>query len=173
MEGLAPDESGIAPRLALLWARAVVARDVEAALTWERIASRHALPLDAAMAKSLFGALTDDPDVLIAAYEEYGRLGARVRQRENVHELRRLGRRAPRQPRTGLLTPAEAEVARLVARGLTNRRVADAASLSPKTIEAYLSRIFTKTGCRSRVELAVFVNSGALEETSGIPPDSG
>ena len=35
-------------------------------------------------------------------------------------------------------------------------------NLSPKTIEVYLSRIYAKTGCRSRVVLAVAVRDGRL-----------
>ena len=43
------------------------------------------------------------------------------------------------------------------------RQVAAKAGLSPKTVEVYLSRIYSKTGCQSRVELAVAVNSGDLQ----------
>ena len=55
-----------------------------------------------------------------------------------------------RQP----LTPAEERVARLVASGRTNREVAEAVRLSPKTVEVNLSRVYRKLGIRNRTELA-------------------
>ena len=41
-----------------------------------------------------------------------------------------------------------------VAEGLTNREVAAAIFLSPKTVEHHLSSIYRKLGVRSRTELA-------------------
>jgi DNA-binding NarL/FixJ family response regulator len=101
--------------------------------------------------------------MLVQAHDELGRIGALVRQRRVTHELRKLGRRAPRQRRGGgALTAVEIEIAMLVAEGLSNRQIAARSLLSPKTVEVYLSRIYTKARCRSRVELAVLVNSGTL-----------
>ena len=70
-------------------------------------------------------------------------------------ELRRQGLRVPaRRPEGLALTDAEQRVADLVADGLTNRAIADRLAYSVKTIEAYLSRVYAKTGCTNRVELA-------------------
>jgi DNA-binding NarL/FixJ family response regulator len=55
--------------------------------------------------------------------------------------------------RTAALTPAEERVAEFAASGMTNRDVAAALFLSPKTVEAYLSRVYHKLGIRSRAEL--------------------
>lgn len=52
------------------------------------------------------------------------------------------------------LTSQEARVAQLVGRGLTNREVAAALFLSPKTVERHLSSVYRKRGVRSRTELA-------------------
>ncbi len=52
------------------------------------------------------------------------------------------------------LTPAEVEVAGLVAEGKTNRETAGALWMSEKTVEAHLSRIYRKLGVRNRAELA-------------------
>ena len=52
------------------------------------------------------------------------------------------------------LTSQETRVAILVARGLSNREVAAALFLSPKTIEHHLGSVFRKRGFRSRTELA-------------------
>jgi DNA-binding CsgD family transcriptional regulator len=54
---------------------------------------------------------------------------------------------------TGDLTPAERRVAELAASGLTNRDVAAALFISPKTVEANLSRIYRKLGIHTRAEL--------------------
>jgi DNA-binding CsgD family transcriptional regulator len=52
------------------------------------------------------------------------------------------------------LTSQETRVALLVARGLTNREVAAALFLSPKTVEHHLGAVLRKRGLRSRTELA-------------------
>jgi DNA-binding CsgD family transcriptional regulator len=53
----------------------------------------------------------------------------------------------------GGLTPAERRVAELAASGMTNRDVAAALFISPKTVDANLSRVYRKLGIRSRAEL--------------------
>ena len=52
------------------------------------------------------------------------------------------------------LTSQETRVALLVAEGRSNREVAAALFLSPKTIERHLSNVFRKRGFKSRTELA-------------------
>lgn len=47
--------------------------------------------------------------------------------------------------------------------GLTNRQIASALHYSPKTVEVYLSRIYAKTQCSSRVELVRALDGGAVE----------
>jgi ATP/maltotriose-dependent transcriptional regulator MalT len=51
------------------------------------------------------------------------------------------------------LTPSERRVAELAASGMTNREVAAALFISPKTVEHNLSRVYRKLGIRSRAEL--------------------
>jgi DNA-binding CsgD family transcriptional regulator len=65
-------------------------------------------------------------------------------------ELSRMGARRTRPTE---LTASELRVAELAAGGLTIRRIAETAFLSPKTVEAHLSRIYSKLGIRSRAEL--------------------
>lgn len=55
--------------------------------------------------------------------------------------------------RSALLTPSEQRVAELAASGKTNRDVASALFISPKTVEANLIRIYRKLGIKSRAEL--------------------
>jgi DNA-binding CsgD family transcriptional regulator len=52
------------------------------------------------------------------------------------------------------LTPSEAQIARLAASGRTNREIAETLFVSPKTVEAALSRVYRKLDVRSRSELA-------------------
>jgi DNA-binding CsgD family transcriptional regulator len=65
-------------------------------------------------------------------------------------ELQRVGIRAPAPLE---LTPTEERVAELAAAGRTNRQVAEALFLSPKTVEANLARVYRKLGIGSRAEL--------------------
>jgi DNA-binding CsgD family transcriptional regulator len=51
------------------------------------------------------------------------------------------------------LTPSERRVAELAASGMTNKDVAAALFISPKTVEANLARIYRKLGIKTRAEL--------------------
>ncbi|HXG40376.1 MAG TPA: AAA family ATPase [Candidatus Limnocylindrales bacterium] len=84
-------------------------------------------------------------------------LGASVWAARAAGEIERLGVRSVAQRG---LTPVEAEIAGLVAAGLTNREIADRLFLSPKTVEANLSRIYRKLDLRSRAELVASLASG-------------
>jgi DNA-binding CsgD family transcriptional regulator len=55
------------------------------------------------------------------------------------------------------LTAREAEVARLVAGGLSNGRIAVALGMSEATVKAHLTRVYAKLGVRSRTQLAVLM----------------
>ena len=51
------------------------------------------------------------------------------------------------------LSPREAEVARMVAHGLTNRAIATALDISLWTVSTHLRRIFAKLGVNNRAEM--------------------
>ncbi|MGF0115895.1 AAA family ATPase [Promicromonospora sp. Marseille-Q5078] len=73
-------------------------------------------------------------------------------------------------PRDGeALTAMERRVCLLTARGHTNRDVAGALAISPKTVEAHLSRAYAKLGIRSRAELGARMTPGADDADA---PDS-
>jgi DNA-binding CsgD family transcriptional regulator len=84
----------------------------------------------------------------LAAFDE---LGAVLWSERTRRELRRISGRAPSR---GELTPMERRVAELAAEGLTNKEVAAALYIAPRTVEGTLSRVYRKLGVRSRTELA-------------------
>jgi ATP/maltotriose-dependent transcriptional regulator MalT len=80
-------------------------------------------------------------------------LGAHRYRDAAIREMRRLGRRhhrTPRPGRPGVLSPREDEVAELVARGRTNRQIAEQLVISERTVETHVSRILGKLRVESR-----------------------
>jgi non-specific serine/threonine protein kinase len=57
-------------------------------------------------------------------------------------------------PPASALTPREREVAGLIARGLTNRQIAEALIISEMTADSHVSHILRKLGFRSRAQVA-------------------
>jgi DNA-binding CsgD family transcriptional regulator len=65
------------------------------------------------------------------------------------------------------LTPREREVVALVARGLTNREIAQDLVLAEKTVENHVGRILVKLDLRSRTQLAAYaVEHGLAGKTA-------
>jgi DNA-binding CsgD family transcriptional regulator len=62
-------------------------------------------------------------------------------------------------PTAPSLSKREDEIARLAARGLSNREIADRLFVSVRTIEGHLHRIYAKVGVNDRSELAAVVGS--------------
>jgi DNA-binding CsgD family transcriptional regulator len=84
----------------------------------------------------------------------FANLGAPLWVARAERELRPLGGR----PTSRLtLTPAEQRVAELAASGLTNRQVAAALFISPKTVESSLARVYRKLEIHSRAELGAHI----------------
>ena len=59
--------------------------------------------------------------------------------------------------RIGGLTQREWEAALLIAKGKSNREIAEAMTVTVKTVEAYVTRILRKLGFDSRVQIATWV----------------
>jgi DNA-binding CsgD family transcriptional regulator len=80
------------------------------------------------------------------------------RVRGRLAALGAVSRPVPESPSGwGSLSGSEAAVARLIARGRTNRQVADELHLSQHTVNTYLRRVFAKLDIHSRVELTRIV----------------
>lgn len=158
-------------RLGRAWMLAVGARgramlsaacgDVDAAVVAAHHAmSRHEdlpMPFERARTQLLLGQLQrrqrhkeDAAATLQDALKTFEQLGTPLWANRARAEL---GRANVGPHRDAVLTPSERRVAELAASGLTNRGIAAAMFISPKTVEANLSRIYAKLGIHSRAEL--------------------
>jgi DNA-binding CsgD family transcriptional regulator len=76
----------------------------------------------------------------------------------------RLSARRTASARAGGLTEREREVAGLVARGRSNREIAEALVLGERTIETHVSNILSKLGLTSRREIATWAQERGLAD---------
>lgn len=99
---------------------------------------------------------TDARIPLRRALELAGACGAGGLADEVRTELHATGARPRTDALGGIqsLTPSERRVAGLAADGSTNREIAQALYVTPKTVEVHLSNAYRKLGIRSRRELA-------------------
>jgi DNA-binding NarL/FixJ family response regulator len=67
------------------------------------------------------------------------------------------------------LTAREREVAALVARGLTNRQIADALIVSQRTAESHVANSLGKLGLGSRAQLAAWAIAQGLVVLADLP----
>jgi DNA-binding CsgD family transcriptional regulator len=85
------------------------------------------------------------------AQASFEQLGARLWAAKARAELAAIGGRTPSGRR---LTPSELRLAELVREGRSNKEIAAALFVTPKTVETKLSRIYAKLGVHSRGQLA-------------------
>ncbi len=107
-------------------------------------------------------------DVLTQAAAMFDDLGASLWTARAQRELRPLGGRPTSH---GELTHAEQRVADLAGSGLTNREVAAALYISPKTVESTLARVYRKLDIRSRAQLGAHVAVTPVDVHSSEPQD--
>ncbi|AVO37551.1 response regulator transcription factor [Pukyongiella litopenaei] len=86
----------------------------------------------------------DEQDLIDAIQKGHAELEARRREVSETDEARRL---------VAQLTDRERQVLDMVAKGLTTRQIADALSLSPRTVDSHRAAIGAKTGTTSAAEL--------------------
>jgi DNA-binding NarL/FixJ family response regulator len=99
-----------------------------------------------------------DPKIAIRLLQEFSRPSALSGQ-AHIHELYEA------------LTPREREVLELVAKGYTNRRLADALSISMSTVKAHLRAVYRKLHVNSRLQ-ATLVGSAAGSSKARSPGTS-
>jgi DNA-binding CsgD family transcriptional regulator len=111
----------------------------------------------------------DAREHLRSAVELFDGLGAAPWSEQARRELRASGESIPRRDPTApeKLTPQELQIALQVAEGKTNRDVAAALFLSPKTVEFHLTRVYRKLNIHSRAELVRLFSSERAAATLG------
>ncbi|MEV2275690.1 response regulator transcription factor [Nocardiopsis sp. NPDC049922] len=117
----------------------------------------------AALSGGAVGFLLKDagPALLIEAVRAAARGDAMVSPRITVRLLRHFAETAPRpKADTAGLTERELEIARAVARGLTNTEVAAELYVTVSTVKTHLASIQNKLGARNRVEIAAWAHRG-------------
>ena len=154
-------------------AQALATRDPEPAMRALQIAEAEGAGMLAAEALTVRGQIGDAPaTTLPAAYAAWSRIGAPGKARAVAAAMRDAGLPAPvPQFRAGrvpaadpdALTERERALARLIHEGRTNQQIARTLHISVKTVEAYLTRVYRKTSCSSRVQLAVAVTERRIQ----------
>ena len=139
-------------------ASAAVFRDIERAGAALEAARADGLRFEEGRARLVLGALGDGAQ-LVKAHGIFTDIGAAPWRDRAAGHLKRAG--LALTP-AATLTPVERRVIELVAGGLSNPQIADELHYSRKTVEVYLSRVYAKTGLRSRVELALAYERGEV-----------
>lgn len=118
------------------------------------------------------GQTSEGITILEEAFAIYDQLGADLGARRTAGELRRVGVRkrrqgqATRRPVSGWasLTEAEAQVAKLISAGHTNRSAAAELGVSPSTVGTHVQSVFGKLQIRSRVQLTIALHERATQQ---------
>ena len=102
-------------------------------------------------------------EALRVALDTFEALGAPPWEERAREELRATGetRSPPASSKLDELTPRQRRIALAVSAGQSNREIAAALFLSPKTVEMHLTEVFRRLGVRSRAELAALVARAA------------
>jgi DNA-binding CsgD family transcriptional regulator len=97
----------------------------------------------------------DAREQLRAAHESFGRIGAEAFAERARGELLATGETAPRRTveTRDVLTPQEAQIARMASDRQTNPEIGAQLFISPRTVEYHLRKVFTKLDVSSRKEL--------------------
>ncbi|HUA44162.1 MAG TPA: AAA family ATPase [Solirubrobacteraceae bacterium] len=95
----------------------------------------------------------------------YEAIGAPMWVERTRDELSRIGLR--RAGAGNGLTPAQTRVMELVVDGMSNREIAGTLYMSPRSVEAHLTKIYRELGVRSRAQLVAALSGGAGNGSDG------
>jgi DNA-binding CsgD family transcriptional regulator len=158
LEGIAMIEGvqGEAERVARLWGAAEASREEMNAHLFPNQRTLYEPYLDAARAKlgeTLWEAtLAEGRAMTLEEATEYALMAG---ERSGAATSVRAQTPAGKQP--SLLTQREEEIATIVARGLTNRRIASELVISEHTVATHLRKILKKLGLHSRSQLTAWM----------------
>jgi DNA-binding CsgD family transcriptional regulator len=101
---------------------------------------------------------------LTRAADAAAEAGAAWLAQQAMDELHAAGGRQRKHASPDDLTPQELRVARLAIEGLKVRQIADHLSLSPRTVETHLQKVYQKLNVSSQIEL---IKAGIPARSSG------
>lgn len=156
----AAERSGLGRgRLCLLLGRVAVQHDGVAAAEAVRLARERGQPWELAETlAAVFDHGLGTGESLLEAYELLGELGASLARARMRTVMRAARITVPHRQAT--VRENDHLLATLVAEELTNRELAALLETSEKSVEGWLTRLFRRTGYRSRVELAAAMLAG-------------
>lgn len=107
-----------------------------------------------------------EPEDLIDAIRRlaagYGLVDQTVTRRVIAEFARRRPATSPESAAAQQLTPREAEIVRLLARGLSNNEIADELFIETSTVKSHLGRAMAKIGVRDRLQTVVWAYQNGL-----------
>ncbi len=151
-------------KMADLMVAGLAGNDLASALSAVEAVRSHDNQSELMRACLIASSVADEPRPwLHEAYDIARRLGGDLLRLTIKARMRERGVPPPRRPgASDDLSPVELRVIGLIRQGLTNRQIAGTLQVSEKTVESHLTRLFAKTGCRSRLDLATASIEGRL-----------
>ena len=96
--------------------------------------------------------------------------------RKLIEDFARRPRPEPQaaRPEASLLTARESEVLLLLAKGVSNARIAEQLTVSEATAKTHVSHVLEKLGLTDRIQAVIYsYETGLIQPTQGAPPPDG
>jgi DNA-binding NarL/FixJ family response regulator/predicted negative regulator of RcsB-dependent stress response len=131
---------------------------------WQRHKGDRAASLGSFSKAEIIAQRINAPLFRAAALEELNRRSEACAIYEQIGAIAHL--RRLKSKKNGPLTPREREVAGLLSQGMSNSAIAEALSLSTRTIEHHVDSIFSKLGVTRRAEFLMTTDGASLQARS-------